>query len=150
MSKHTVYFLSPQQHRGLMAEIWANRLKLTDWDIRSAAWDQPLINETPFEIMKEIILDLPDVQPRFYNSQEVGEADLIVALHDSEYERGDIPTDLPAQKVVHWDIRNPELRSADSAEQWALYQEICDEIAVNIKNLEPFFRSDYTQNPAPH
>lgn len=141
MSKHTVYFLSSSQHRGLMAEIWANRLELSDWDIRSAAWGDPSINDTPVEIMKEIVLNVPEVQPRAYNPQEVSQADLIVALHDSEYESADIPNDLPAQKVLRWDIQNPELRSSDLSEQWALYQEVCDEIATNIKNLEPYFRS---------
>lgn len=143
MSKQTVYFLSSHQHRGLMAEIWANRLELPDWEIRSAAWSQPSISETPLEIMKEIIIDLPEVEPRSYNSDEVSEADLIIAMHDGEYEQDDIPADLPAQKLLRWDIRNPELRSMDETEQWALYQEICDEIAVNIKNLETYFRSNY-------
>ncbi|CEG23510.1 Protein ArsC [Planococcus massiliensis] len=143
MTKHTVYFLSPQQHRGLMAEIWANRLNLPDWDIRSAAWSQPLQSETPYEIMKEIVLDVPDVEPRFYDSKEVSEADLIVALHDGDFESADIPSDLPAQKLVRWNIRNPELRASDESEQWAIYQEVCDEIAMNIKGLEPYFRSNY-------
>lgn len=143
MSKHTVYFLSSQQHRGLMAEIWANRLELPDWDIRSAAWGQSTFTETPFEVMKEIVLNIPRVEPRTYNPVEVGQADLIVALHDSEFESADIPSDLPPQKLLRWDIRNPELRSSDKNEQWALYQEICDEIAMNIKNLEPYFRSNY-------
>ncbi|MCH4827208.1 low molecular weight phosphatase family protein [Planococcus halocryophilus] len=146
MSRQTVYFISPHQHRGLMAEIWANRLMLPDWEIRSAAWSQgsqPDFNEMPLEIMKEIILDLPSVEARSYNPQEVGKADLIIALHDGEFEDGDIPSDLPSQKLLRWNIRNPELRSNDSTEQWALYQEICDEIAMNIKNMEPYFRADY-------
>lgn len=143
MTKHTVYFLSPQQHRGLMAEIWANRLNLPDWDIRSAAWGQPFQSDTPYEIMKEIVLDVPDVEPRSYDSKEVSEADLIIALHDGDFEVADIPADLPAQKLVRWNIRNPELRAADESEQWAIYQEVCDEIAMNIKGLEPYFRSNY-------
>jgi arsenate reductase len=143
MSKHTVYFLSSHQHRGLMAEIWANRLGLSDWEIRSAAWRQPSFTDTPFEIMKEIVLDLPEVQPRSYDSKEVSQADLIIALHDEEFEAADIPDDLPAQKLLRWNIPNPQLRSTDITEQWALYQEICDEIAVNIKNLEPYLRSVY-------
>ncbi|MBB5181057.1 protein-tyrosine-phosphatase [Planomicrobium koreense] len=143
MSKHTVYFLDSHQHRGLMAEIWANRLELPDWDIRSAAWGQPQFTETPFQVMKEVVFEIPKVEPRSYNSKEVGEADLIIALHDSDLEGADIPADLPLQKLLVWDIRNPELRSSDEHEQWALYQEICDEIAINIKNLEPYFRSNY-------
>lgn len=143
MSKHTVYFLSSHQHRSLMAEVWANRLKLPDWDIRSAAWNRPLMTDLPVEIMKEIVLDLPDVQPRTYNSHEVGEADLIIAMHDGEFEQGDIPLDLPSQKVLMWDIRNPWLRSTNEVEQWALYQEVCEEIAMNIKQLEPYFRFNY-------
>ncbi|KAA0956783.1 phosphatase [Planococcus sp. ANT_H30] len=146
MSRQTVYFLSPHQHRGLMAEIWANRLMLPDWEIRSAAWSkeaQPSFNDMPLEIMKEVILDLPAVEARTYNPEEIREADLIIALHDGEFEHGDIPTDLPTQKLLRWDIRNPELRTSDTTEQWALYQEICDEIATNIKNMEPYFRADY-------
>jgi len=143
MSKQTVYFLSSHQHRGLMAEIWANRLELPDWEIRSAAWSHPSISETPMEIMKEIILDLPEVEPRSYNHDEVSGADLIIAMHDGELEQDDIPADLPAQKLLRWDIRNPELRSLDETEQWALYQEICDEIAMNIKGMETYFRSSY-------
>ena len=143
MAKHTVYFLDSHQHLGLMAEIWANRLELPDWDIRSAAWDQPHFNETPFQVMKEVVLDIPEVQPRSYNPKEVSEADLIIALHDGDLESADIPSDLPAQKLLIWDIRNPELRTSDEHEQWAIYQEICDEIAINIKNLEPYFRSNY-------
>src|SRR5690606_15541058 len=143
MSKQTVYFLSSHQHRGLMAEIWANRLELPDWEIRSAAWSQPSISETPKEIMKEIIIDLPEVEPRSYNPVEVSESDLIIALHDGEYEQDDIPADLPTQKLLRWDIRNPELRAMDEMEQWALYQEICDEIAMNVKKMENYFRSAY-------
>lgn len=143
MTKHTVYFLDSHQHRGLMAEIWANRLELPDWDIRSAAWGQPEFNETPFKVMKEVVFEIPKVEPRFYNPVEVGEADLIIALQDRDFESADIPLDLPIQKLLIWDIRNPELRSSDEHEQWALYQEICDEIAINIKNLEPYFRSNY-------
>ncbi len=146
MTKQTVYFLSPHQHRGLMAEIWANRLMLPDWNIRSASWTQgaePTFNEMPLEIMKEVILDLPPVEARAYDPKEVSRADLIIALHDGEFEDGDIPSDLPKQKLVQWDIRNPELRSNDITEQWALYQEICDEIAMNIKNMESYFRADY-------
>lgn len=143
MSKHTLYFLSPHQHRGVMAEIWANRLELPDWEIRSAAWSHPVFIDTPLEVMKEIILDLPDVQPRFYNFEEVREADLIIALHDGDLEQDDIPSDLPPQKLLRWDIRNPELRASNESEQWALYQEICEEIAINIKNMESYFRSDY-------
>ncbi|HSJ38802.1 MAG TPA: phosphatase [Planococcus sp. (in: firmicutes)] len=143
MSKQTVYFLSSHQHRGLMAEIWANRLELPDWEIRSAAWSQPSFSETPMEIMKEIILDLPKVEPRTYNHDEVSGADLIIAMHDGDLEQDDIPADLPAQKLLRWDIRNPELRSLDETEQWVLYQEICDEIAMNIKGMETYFRSNF-------
>ncbi|WP_142828726.1 arsenate-mycothiol transferase ArsC [Planococcus soli] len=146
MPRHTVYFLSSHQHRGLMAEIWANRLMLPDWEIRSAAWTQDSrssSNEMPLEVMKEVILDLPQVEARTYDPEEVSEADLIIALHDGDLEQGDIPTNLPSQKLLRWDIRNPELRSTDSVEQWALYQEICDEIAMNIKNMESYFRADY-------
>lgn len=143
MTKHTVYFLSPHQHRGFMAEIWANRLELPDWEIRSAAWEQPDLSEVPIEIMKEVVLEIPYVEGRTYNSEEVAEADLIVVLHDGDLEMADIPTDLPSQKLLRWDIRNPELRSNDKSEQWTIYQEICDEIAMNIKNLEPYFRFEY-------
>lgn len=93
-----------------MAEIWANRLMLPDWEIRSAAWTQSpqsSFNEIPLEVMKEVILDLPPVEPRKYNSEEVSEADLIIALHDGELEHGDIPTDLPSQNYCDGTFATP-------------------------------------------
>ncbi len=144
MPRHTVYFLSSHQHRGLMAEIWAGRLMLPDWEIRSAAWKQPSFNDIPFDVLKEIILDLPQVEQRQYDPADVKEADLIVALHDGEFEQWDIPHDLPSQKLVRWNIPNPEIRSTNSSEKWALYQEVCDAIAMNIKEMEPYLRSQYT------
>lgn len=143
MNKHTVYFLSPHQQRGMMAEIWANRLHLPDWEIRSAAWDRPIYNGTTLDVMKEIVLDLPEVSLTPYNSEEVRKADLIVIFHDSELEQPEILEDLPSNKMLKWDIRNPELRATDEIERWALYQEICDEIAINIKSLEPYLRFQY-------
>lgn len=145
MPRHTVYFLSSHQHRGLMAEIWASRLMLPDWDIRSAAWHQPSFNDIPIEVLKEIILEIPPVEQRVYNPDEVRQADLIIALHDAEFEQADIPDDLPMQKLVRWDIPNPEIRSTDNDEKWALYQEVCDAIAMNIKQMEPILRSQPTQ-----
>lgn len=145
MPRHTVYFLSSHQHRGLMAEIWASRLMLPDWDIRSAAWKQPSFNEIPFEVLKEIMLEIPPVEQRLYDPNEVKEADLIIALHDGEFEQNDIPVDLPMQKLVRWNIPNPEIRSTDMDEKWALYQEVCDVIAMNIKEMEPLLRSQYAQ-----
>lgn len=145
MPRHTVYFLSSHQHRGLMAEIWASRLMLPDWDIRSAAWNQPSFNDIPIEVLKEIILEIPPVEQRVYNPDEVKQADLIIALHDAEFEQADIPDDLPMQKLVRWDIPNPEIRSTDHDEKWALYQEVCDAIAMNIKQMEPILRSQPAQ-----
>ena len=54
-----------------MAEIWASRLMLPDWDIRSAAWNQPSFNDIPIEVLKEIILEIPPVEQRLYNPEEV-------------------------------------------------------------------------------
>ncbi|WP_260804583.1 phosphatase [Planococcus maritimus] len=128
-----------------MAEIWASRLMLQDWDIRSAAWNQPSFNDIPIEVLKEIIMEIPPVEQRLYNAEEVQQADLIIALHDAEFEQADIPGDLPMQKLVRWDIPNPEIRSTDKDEKWALYQEVCDAIAMNIKQMEPILRSQPTQ-----
>lgn len=143
MNKHTVYFLSSHQQRGMMAEIWANRLDLPDWEIKSAAWHKPVLDYTTIEVMKEIVLDLPDIQPTPYNPNQVRDANLIVVFYDGDLEEPDIPSDLPTDKLLRWDIRNPELRAQDETEKWALYQEICDEIALNVKELEPYFRFQY-------
>lgn len=118
---------------------------LQDWDIRSAAWNQPSFNDIPIEVLKEIIMEIPPVEQRLYNAEEVHQADLIIALHDGELEQADIPDDLPMQKLVRWDIPNPEIRSTDKEEKWALYQEVCDAIAMNIKQMEPMLRSQPTQ-----
>ncbi|WP_088007772.1 phosphatase [Indiicoccus explosivorum] len=143
MNKHTVYFLSSHQQRGMMAEVWANCLRLPDWEIRSAAWKQPVFDSTTVEVMKEIMLELPAVRLTPYNADEIRHADLVIALVDTEFEVLDVPMDLPEDKLLRWDIRNPVLRTEDEIEKWALYQEVCDEIAINIKKLEPVFKFQY-------
>ncbi|AQQ52536.1 phosphatase [Planococcus lenghuensis] len=143
MNKHTVYFLSSHQQRGMMAEIWANCLRLPDWEIRSAAWKQPIWDNTTIEIMQEILLDFPEIRLTPYNPMEVGGADLVIVLYDSEYEQLDLPPDLPESNLLLWDICNPALRTNDEIEKWVLYQEVCDEIAQNVKKLEPVFRFQY-------
>lgn len=141
MAKHTVYFLSSKQHRSLMAEIWTHQLELHDWDIKSAAWEKPSITETPIEILKEVLIQLPDYEPRQYNPEEVNNADLIVALYDGDIQRQSVPPDLSSQRVIHWNIQDPEQHATDSHDRWAAYQEVCDEIAMQVKEMEPLFRS---------
>lgn len=44
------------------------------------------------------------------------------------------PSDIQ-EKIIYWDIDDPELELA-LPQKWASYQEVCDNIALSVKNLE--------------
>lgn len=39
------------------------------------------------------------------------------------------------EKIIYWDIDDPEQEIA-LPKKWASYQEVCDNIALSVKNLE--------------
>lgn len=39
------------------------------------------------------------------------------------------------KKIIYWDIDDPEQEIA-LPQKWASYQEVCDNIALSVKNLE--------------
>ncbi|MGJ0376220.1 low molecular weight phosphatase family protein, partial [Listeria monocytogenes] len=39
------------------------------------------------------------------------------------------------EKIIYWDIDDPEQEIA-LPQKWASYQEVCDNIALSVKNLE--------------
>ncbi|KIL46792.1 hypothetical protein [Jeotgalibacillus soli] len=136
MANQTVYFLSSNHERSLIAEGWASRLKNDHTTFRSAGWLSAKSSPFGIEAMKEISIDLSTISPHVLNNEELDRADIIVVIQD--FENDDLYK-LPAHqthKLLSWHIRNPEKRSENPIEKWVLFQEICEDIAIRIRELE--------------
>ncbi|QHE60852.1 phosphatase [Rossellomorea vietnamensis] len=134
----TVYFLSSSQQRSLMAEGWAEKLEVSDWSFKSAGWVANSRSREEFSVlaMKELCIDISSFPLSRIEMKELGEASVIVAIQDTEYDdKIELPSELE-EKVIYWNLPNPRKRSATLIEEWVHYQEICDEIAMRVKDLE--------------
>jgi arsenate reductase (thioredoxin) len=132
----TVYFLSSSQQRSLMAEGWAEKLQVSDWSFKSAGWVADSREEFSVLAMKEFCIDISSFPLSRIEMKELGKASVIVAIQDTEYDdKIELPSKLE-EKVIYWNLPNPRKRSATLIEEWVHYQEICDEIAMRVKDLE--------------
>jgi arsenate reductase (thioredoxin) len=134
--KRIVYFLSSSQQRSLMAEGWAEKLSVPNWSFKSAGWVVEADHELSVLAMKELCIDISSIPCTRIEIPELDHASVIVKIQDTEYDRDiRLPSDLE-KKVIHWELPNPRKRSSNHLEEWACYQEICDEIALKVKSLE--------------
>ncbi|MCA1061889.1 low molecular weight phosphatase family protein [Rossellomorea sp. AcN35-11] len=132
----TVYFVSSSQQRSLMAEGWAGKLDVSNWSFKSAGWVSGNRAEFSVLAMKELCIDITSLPLSSIEMEELGEASVIVAIQDKEYDDEiEFPSELD-EKVIYWDLPNPRKRSKTRIEEWVHYQEICDEIAQRVKELE--------------
>ena len=132
----TVYFLSSSQQRSLIAEGWAEKLDVPDWSFKSAGWIAESKADFSVLAMKELCIDISSFPLSRIEMAELGDASVIVAILDTEYDdRMELPSELE-EKVIYWNLPNPQKRSATLIEEWVHYQEICDEIAMRVKDLE--------------
>ncbi|PFA69460.1 phosphatase [Bacillus sp. AFS015802] len=136
MMNKTVYFLSSSQQRSLIAEGWAEKLDVSDWSFKSAGWVAESRAEFSVLAMKELCIDISSFPLSRIEMKELGDASVIVAIQDTEYDdKIELPSELE-EKVIYWNLPNPRKRSATLIEEWVHYQEICDEIAMKVKDLE--------------
>ncbi|WP_064091781.1 low molecular weight phosphatase family protein [Rossellomorea aquimaris] len=131
----TVYFLSSSQQRSLIAEGWAEKLSLSDWSFKSAGWLGESCTNFSVLAMKELCIDISSIPRSRIEMKDLGEAAVIIAIQDKEYDDEiHLPSELD-EKVIYWDLPNPRKRSTTILEEWVSYQEICEEIALRVKNL---------------
>ncbi|TMU88236.1 hypothetical protein FGG79_09095 [Bacillus sp. BHET2] len=134
----TVYFLSSSQQRSLMAEGWAEKLDVSDWSFKSAGWVAESRAEFSVMAMKELCIDISTFPLTRIEMKELDDASVIVAIQDTEFDdEMDLPTELEG-KVIYWNLPNPQKRATTLIEEWVHYQEVCEEIALRVKDLENF------------
>jgi len=139
MENQTVYFISSNHERSLIAEGWASRLNAQNITFRSAGWYSAKTNPFSIEAMKEICIDLTTIKPHHLTKEELDQADLIVLIQDFDKDEKIFLSPSSAKKILTWNIINPEKRSTDPTEKWLLFQEICDDIAMRIRDLGKTF-----------
>ncbi len=132
----TVYFLSSSQQRSLMAEGWAEKLDVSDWSFKSAGWVAESRAEFSVMAMKELCIDISTFPLTRIEMKELDDASVIVAIQDTEFDdEMDLPSELEG-KVIYWNLPNPQKRATTLIEEWVHYQEVCEEIALRVKDLE--------------
>ena len=136
MTKKLLYFVSSHHGRSSIAETWANKLKLSNWAFKSGGWVDTKRSPLTIKAMNELNFDLSSKPAQLVDYSLMEKADYIVAIYDFHHD-SQIPIPLQhREKLIEWDIKNPNLIAHTPIDEWASYQEICDEIASKVKHLE--------------
>lgn len=138
MPKKLIYFLSQSHIRSLIAEAWAKKLKLPDVTFISGSWLKARKTHFVSEALQEFAIDTPSSLSYVPSQKLLTKADLIVTIYDSTYEIAPHYPEAIQKKIVYWDIKDPE-HAKSTQSKWAIYQEICEQIAVLVKSLKKQF-----------
>ncbi|WP_162785317.1 hypothetical protein [Bacillus sp. P14.5] len=136
MTQNEIYFLSPSHQRSLMAEGWAQIMNVSGWKFDSGGWSDTETSPFSIEAMKELCIDISEKQKKRADAKKLEEASVIIAIHDFEE---DVDFKIPyhcRNKVVHWNLPNPQKRAKTPIEEWVFYQELCDSLALKVKSLK--------------
>ncbi|WP_370295531.1 hypothetical protein [Rossellomorea marisflavi] len=140
--KNTVYFLSPGQDRSSIAEGWAGRLDMSGWAFKSAGLTRKNRKKSLSTLaMKEYSIDIDTLRRDPIQIDELAGASLIVTIYDEELDDAIKVPEEWEEKVIHWNLPNPQKRSTSDLEEWVFFQEICDEIAMKVRDLESLLPS---------
>lgn len=136
MAQNEIYFLSPSHQRSLMAEGWAQILDISGWNFDSGGWSDSKNNILSVKAMEELCIDISEKEKKKAATHDLVGASVIIAIHDfEEDEEFELPPNCQ-NKVVHWNLPNPEKRAETTIEKWVFYQEICDALAIKVKTLK--------------
>ncbi|WP_088809347.1 MULTISPECIES: hypothetical protein [Listeria] len=138
MTHKLIYFLSQSHIRSSIALAWAKKLPLRDVTFISGSWSKA--RETSFvnDVLHEFSMEAPNSFSYTPSQKLLEDADLIVTIYDSTNELAPNFPDAFNKKIVYWDIEDPEHINELPA-KWAHYQEVCDTIALSVKQLKKAF-----------
>lgn len=136
MTDKLIYFLSASHCQSAIAEAWAEKLELTHWKVKSSAWKEPRRNPMSVKAMKEFNIDLAKKPRLLVNASMLDRASYIIAIYDFKREKEFPLSNKYKDKLMRWNINDPESSSSTREEMWAGFQEMCDHIAENVKDLE--------------
>ncbi|PLR67573.1 arsenate reductase/protein-tyrosine-phosphatase family protein [Bacillus sp. UMB0893] len=135
MRKPTIYFLSYYNScRSLIAVAWAKKLFSSKWQIESAGLAKKQVNPACVRAMREVNVFIDDYDSGKIDLKTLNEASYVVQMYDFKHEK--TPPVEEGNNVMSWNLPNLSLYSFDSdEEEFAYYQELCDEIAMKVKYL---------------
>ncbi|MBM7580837.1 arsenate reductase/protein-tyrosine-phosphatase family protein [Jeotgalibacillus terrae] len=136
MADRYIYFISANHERSSIAEGWASRLYIPGTVFKSAGWTDARKNPFTLQAMQEISIDIASITPYRISESDLRNADVIVLIQDPEIDEEISIHPSFSDKVINWNIVNPAKRATDPFTKWAMFQEICDEIALKIRELE--------------
>ncbi|KMT58384.1 hypothetical protein X560_2210 [Listeria fleischmannii 1991] len=138
MAHKLIYFLSQSHIRSSIAHAWAKKLPLRDVTFISGSWSKARDTNFVNDVLHEFSMEAPNSFSYTPSQKLLEDADLIVTIYDSTHEIAPHFPDTFNKKVVYWDIEDPECIS-ELPTKWAHYQEVCDIIALSVKQLKKAF-----------
>ncbi|KUP09285.1 hypothetical protein Q73_03130 [Bacillus coahuilensis m2-6] len=135
--RKSIFFISKDPTRCVMAKGWASKLPSTKWTFQSGGASTGILDELPKRAMYEVNLPIPEEIPSIHDVT-VQEAHHVIWIRDKEAGETLPPLLEKASNVISWDIKNPSFEDTSYEEQHALYQEICDDIALKVLELSHY------------
>ncbi|MCM3595523.1 arsenate reductase [Metabacillus idriensis] len=136
MRKPTIYFLSYfNSCRSLIAEAWAKKLFSSKWQIESAGLVTSEVDPACVKAMKEVNMSIEDLESDEIDLELLDRASVVVQMYDYKQEKTP-PVQQEGNNVLSWNLPNLSMYTFESdEEEFAYYQELCDDIAMRVKNL---------------
>lgn len=136
MRQPTIYFLSYfNSCRSLIAEAWAKKLFSSKWQIKSAGLAKTQVDPVCVKAMKEVNMSMEDSDSEKIDLGLLNKADIVIQMYDYKQEKTP-PVDGDTENVLSWNLPNLSLYAFESEEEeFAHYQELCDDIAMRVKKL---------------
>ena len=136
MKNNLIYFLSPHHNRSVIAQSWAEKLNLTNFQFHSSGWSNGFRDFFIIHAMRELNIDISHIPASKLDEDLLEASDFIIAIYDFHKEnRPPIHSHLK-NKLIEWHVPSPCGDNYLFLEDWSLYQEVCDHIACEVKKLE--------------
>ena len=136
MKNNLIYFLSPHHNRSVVAQSWAEKLHLNHFKFYSSGWSNGYRDSFIVQAMRELNIDISQMPSNQMDEELLEASDFIIAIYDFHKEkRPPIKANLK-KKLIEWHVPSPCGENLFFLEDWSLYQEVCDHVAIEVKKLE--------------
>ncbi|MER2106275.1 MAG: arsenate reductase (thioredoxin) [Solibacillus sp.] len=134
MAKKILYFLcTGNSCRSQMADGWAKKLLLEDWEVYSAGIETHGVNPNAIKAMNEVGIDISHHTSDLINPDILNKATLVVTLCGDAADK--CPLTHPGVRREHWGFEDPAKATGTEEEKWAVFQQVRDAIGARIEQF---------------
>ena len=134
MDKKVLYFLcTGNSCRSQMADGWAQKLLLADWEVYSAGIETHGVNPNAVKAMKEVGIDISHHTSDLISEDILKKATLVVTLCGDAADK--CPVMPQGVRHEHWGFFDPAKATGTAEEKWKVFQEVRDVIGARIEQF---------------